>query len=180
MSLLPILNGNLQVSGAETAADVTAVVCNARTGAHGEYTNYAFNSLAVIGGVAYGCRSTGVFELAGDTDAGTDITASCLTGLTDFGDERAPDRAQRLKRVDSVVTLSRSRRALTVHVCADERREYRYDQPGSTEEFMTPKRSKVGRGLEARSWQFGISNSDGCDFEIAEIDPQHVVLSRRV
>lgn len=181
MSLLPTSGGTLSVSGTGSSADVTAIACNAMTGAHSEYTNFSFNSLAVIGGVVYGATVTGLFALTGEDDAGTAIAAAVLSGLTDFATERNPGIGLKQKRIDSVITNARTDEAMSIRVRAEETTDYLYSRPRSTsQDGMAAVRTKVGRGLEARNWQFGFNNVDGADFMVDSMEVTPVILSRSV
>lgn len=182
MSLLPIGGGTLEVSGTATAQDVTAYVCNAATGAQGEYTNYPFNSLAVIGGVALGCVATGVFALSGGTDAGTAIDAVVTSGVSDFSDEKNSAPALQQKRVDSCYFNARvTVEGLAARAIVDEQtdRVYSVSMPPSKAQGLSPIRVKMGKGLQGRNWQFGIENISGGDFELERMDVVPVILSRR-
>jgi hypothetical protein len=49
------------------------------------YSGYNFNSYCVFEDRAFAANSTGIYELAGDTDAGSDIHTGMVTDETDFG-----------------------------------------------------------------------------------------------
>lgn len=182
MSLLPIGDGTLNVSGSGTASSVTAFVCNAKTKAHGEYTGFAFNSLATIGGVHYGCKAGGIHTLAGATDAGTAIDASALTGILDFSTEYSSAADEKLKRMESVILNARLETTrLAVRVKIDEATERLYIPTVAVSyKGLFPLRTKPGKGLKGRNWQIGFENVTGGDFDLATMEATPVVLSRRV
>jgi hypothetical protein len=182
MSLLPIGGGTLNVSGSGTATSVTAFVCNAKTKAHGEYTGFAFNSLATIGGVHYGCKAGGVHALSGDTDAGTAIGATALSGVVDFSTEYSVSAGAQRKRLESIILNVRSDAPLAVRVKLDETLERLFIPPVGTNnpEGLSPVRTKPGKALDARNWQIGFENTEGAAFDLATIEAFPVVLSRRV
>ena len=49
------------------------------------YSGFDFNSYCVFDGRAFGANSAGIFELTGDTDAGSAIHTGMMTHETDFG-----------------------------------------------------------------------------------------------
>lgn len=183
MSLLPIGNGLLDVSGTPTAQDVTAVVCNSKTGDHAEYTNFAFNSFATIGGVTYGCKAAGIYSLSGSSDAGTTIDSAATTGITDFSDEKNLALGHYQKRVDSafvnvrLVDLDSLKLRVTVDEIVD--RLYPIVSPRTVLGGLSPVRVKLGKGIQGRNWQLGIENVAGADFELERIDVDVIQLSRR-
>lgn len=52
------------------------------------YSGFDFNSYAVFGNTAYGCKDDGIYELTGDNDQGTAITAGIVLPSTYFGTQR--------------------------------------------------------------------------------------------
>lgn len=180
MSLLPIAGGNLDVSGTGSAADVNGYVCNMSTGAHGEYTNFAFNSLANIGGVIYGCLPTRVHSLTGTTDNGTAIGASCLTGFI----STAPETQDRMKNIDLAWINARLHTTpIKFRTRNDEATDRLYPAYPSTaaNAGMSPiKIRDIAKGLRGRNWQIGIENVSGNDFEVSDIDVKLNILQRRI
>lgn len=49
------------------------------------YSNYDYNSFALLNNVAYGCKSDGIYKLTGTTDDGATIRAGIVLPKTDFG-----------------------------------------------------------------------------------------------
>jgi hypothetical protein len=49
------------------------------------YSGFDFNSYAVFENRAFGANATGIYELTGETDAGTNISTGVVMSETDFG-----------------------------------------------------------------------------------------------
>lgn len=84
-----VLEG-LEISAGYVApnGNFTAWAVNTRTGGTTEYTNYVFNSFAKMGLRYVGANSTGLYELDGADDAGTDIIADIKGGFVQFNGSR--------------------------------------------------------------------------------------------
>jgi hypothetical protein len=147
-------------------------VVNVETGASARYENFNFNSYAKIGGTYYGVRSDGIYELDGDTDAGTPITANVNMGRMDFG-------SKMLKRLESAYMSVSSYGTMQLRVTDDKGNAYTYDARRS-DTAMQQQRIDVGRGLKANYMQFEIINDAGADFELAGAELMSVDSSRRI
>lgn len=156
----------------------TGWVVNTSTKAVSTYTNYPFNSFAVVGHTAFGASDEGLFELSGDSDNGEQINAAIRTVLTNLGTGRK-------KRVPDVYLGYTSSGGLVMKVVTTdksdgERTEDWYkltEQPAGT---MREGRIKPGKGLSSVYWAFEMVNIDGADFEIDKIDLLPIILERRV
>lgn len=155
--------------------DYVAWVINANTGAASRYTNFPFNSFATVAGRHLACSEDGLYEITGDDDDGTDIDASILTGLMDFG-------SNVFKRVISCQIGYNGDGELllkAVVVQGGEPKEYWYQPRSQTAAGVRESVAKLGKGLKSHFWQFELINVDGADFEIDSIRWYPVALERR-
>lgn len=142
-----------------------------------EYSNYTFNSLAYGTEQMLGAADDGIYELDGDTDEGESITAELTTMMLDFA-------TSRLKRIRSAYIGYTAAGQLVLKVRSvrnGELVEHWYtcekttDQPAPGEN-----RVLIGQGLRSRYWQFELTNVDGADFEVDQLELYPLILSRRV
>lgn len=169
-NLFSIIGATTIDSQAQAAGEVWVI--NVETGAAVRYENFNFNSYARIGGVYYGVRSDGIYELDGDTDAGTQIDATVDMGRMDFG-------SKMLKRLESAYMAVGSYGTMYLRVTDDTGEVYTYAARRS-DTAMQQQRVDVGRGLKANYMQFEIINEAGADFELAGLELMSVDLSRRI
>jgi hypothetical protein len=138
-----------------------------------QYTNWPFNSMARFNGVYLGASAEGLFVLAGETDNGAFIQAAARTGITDFG-------TSHLKRIDKCYVGYRTTGDCVIRVITDQVnvRDYlvtKYGQDG-----LHGNHTRIGRGVQARYWQFEIRNTLGCRFEFNAIELKPTGLRRRI
>lgn len=156
-----------------TGATFSAVVLQTQIQGLTTYSNFAFNSLARFNGVNLGASDSGLFKLIGNDDAGTQIQAAARFAITDF------DSAYR-KRVERAYIGYRCASDLILRVRTNEVNIRDYRIPGNTATGMHGTHVKLGRGVEARYWQFEIRNQSGADFSIDMIEVKPIKLERRV
>lgn len=144
---------------------------NADTGGSSTYDNFAFNSLACIGGRYFGAGEGGIFELVGDTDDGQPVRASLDLGLRNFG-------TSNLKTVDTCFLGMAATGHLYVKVLA-EGNEHLY-KTRSFSPQMQAQRVVFGRGLRTNYVGLQIFNEGGADFELDGLEFALTDLSRRV
>jgi hypothetical protein len=135
------------------------------------YVNYAFNSMARIGGRYFGAKLDGLFLLEGKTDAGAPIRGAICPGKLDFG---TPQN----KTVVEAWMGSRSDGALLMKLVAD-KEEYLYEFGSYTEDEFAEHRVKFGKGVKANYFTPVIYNEDGEDFEIDALQFEIATLSRK-
>lgn len=156
----------------------TGWVVNTATKAVSTYTNYPFNSFAVVGHTAFGAADDGLHVLTGDTDNGEQINAAIRTVLSNLGTGRK-------KRVPDVYLGYTSTGMLVMKVITAEKSDgertedwYKLtEQPAGT---MREGRIKPGKGLSSVYWAFELVNAGGADFEIDKLDLYPIILERRV
>lgn len=140
-----------------------------------KYQNFPFNSFATFKGKLLGMTDSGVFELVGDTDSGTQIDAEIRTGITDMN-------TSRIKRVDRVYIGYRAQRnhqSLILRVLTDETQQRDYGIPASVASELHGARTRLGMGMAARYWQFGLLNRSGENFTVDSIEVAPIPFSRR-
>lgn len=151
--------------------EYVAWVVNARTGAHSDYQNWNFNSMAKIGEKYYGMKADGIYLMEGDTDAGTDIDWVIKTGLTKLG-------SSRIKKVPRAFIGIRSDGCILLKIATDQQRE-RWYKLDNLEDFLTSRQVKLGRGVKGLYWKFALESINGSSLEYDKIDLLPLVLSRR-
>lgn len=142
-----------------------------------EYDNYDFNSLAYFHGEFYGTNDNGLYKMGGDLDAGVGITAAMSSLMLDMGTSRQ-------KRIRSAYLgyTSTNELVLKVRAVSDGQLfEHWYKaQPISVADAPREGYVRVGQGLKSRYWQFELTNIDGGDFEIDQLELYPLMLNRRI
>jgi hypothetical protein len=167
---LPMLR--LVATGRVSAGAPKTVAIHTETMALTQYDNFPFNSFAQFNGVTLGASADGLFALSGATDNGAAINAFARVGITDFG-------TSHLKRVDRIYVGYRADGDLVLRVLTDEtqQRDYLLRAGASG---LHGSHARLGRGVEARYWQFEVRNMNGADFDINTIELKPTTLRRRV
>lgn len=142
---------------------------NTRTGAISEYTNYAFNSFARMDDVYYGASASGLYQLLGDTDAGTNIIAELRSGYAQWGQSK-------FSMFKGVYLGVRGEGNWVLKLITGDGNTYNYAV--STRNQRTTK-VHMGKGLKARYWAFDLISS-GQDFDLDTIEFVPIVSERRV
>jgi len=140
-----------------------------------QYTNYPFNSFVIFRGRKMGASTDGIFELVGDTDNGVPIQAEARFGITDMN-------TSHIKRVDRVYVGYRGahgHQVLIVRVMTNESQQRDYGVPPSIASGLHGARAVLGKGVEARYWQFGILNRNGENFTLDTVEVQPINYQRR-
>ena len=175
---------NLLVDGARAVVTLllngnvfTGVVLNAETAGVSEYTNFPFNSFAFFNGKYYGGADDGGYELAGDTDNGTPVTASVRTGLIRMSD------GLRTQVPYAYFGLTTSGDMLIKVITtspqgAKNAQWYKFEKRAAGASRET--RVKIGRGLSSVYWQFELVNITGADFAFDSVQLMPIALERRV
>lgn len=149
---------------------------NLNTGAASTYEDFKFNSFARIGKNYYGCNSTGIHLLSGNTDAGTPINLTVTLGTSDLATDKVPGDA--LKSVQAVYVNARSDEPLVL-TCRVEGQEYSYTF-AVNKSPMAVSRVSPGKGLSGTLWQLELVNQLGSDAEIGGVEPLVTRKTRRV
>ena len=152
-------------------AFMDAWAVNLDSGASTEYRSYPFETVANIGGRYFGAAFEGLYELAGDTDAGAPIEAKFDIGRKDFGNKQ-------LKRIEQIYLGITSKGQMMVKVTA-EGASYTYPMREFGEHIQT-QRVTPGKGMRANYFGFEIGNTAGCEFEITSLDMMVAESARRI
>ena len=128
------------------------------------YENYPFNSFAEFAGRYLACGPGGLYSLdSGDDDDGHEINACFSTGETDFG-------SAQLKRCEAVYAGMRTMGDLYLRVQADEGEVFAYALKPYGVSRLKQRRALIGRGLRGKYWRFEIANTNGCDFDLDNLN----------
>lgn len=158
------------------ASDPTAlntIAINTERLALTQYTNFQFNSYAAFAGKYLGANGSGIYELAGASDAGAPIQSAARVGISDFN-------TSRLKRVDRVYVGYRADARLILRIFTDEVTQRDYAVPAYSIAGLHGAHVRVGHGLMARYWQFELRNENGGDFSVDMIELKPTEVRRRV
>lgn len=154
-----------------------AWVINTESSGVSTYTNYPFNSFAVIGGVAFGLTSTGMHALDADDDDGDAINARLRVGLTDMGTRLMKNVSEAYIGFTSDEKLLL--RAITPNPVTGAREAVNYEMKAVANASLASQRHELGRGVKAVDWDFELENIDGADFELHSVEFLSVKMSRR-
>jgi hypothetical protein len=155
------------------AAASNTLVMHTETMGLTTYSNFPFNSFAAFNGVYLGAGDAGLFVLSGDTDNGALIQSAARVGITDFA-------TSYLKRVDRVYVGYRTTGDLVLRIFTDEVTQRDYLLRATGDAGLHGNHVRLGKGLDARYWQFEVRNRAGADFELNMIELKPVKLRRRV
>jgi hypothetical protein len=157
-----------------TTTDYVAWAVNEQTKQHAQYTNWLVNSYAEIGAAQFVSTPTGIFELTGDDDAGTNIDSRIYWSPSNMATDKQ-------KRCEQAFLRIRARGDVRFVALTDEteQRIYNQDMTGFPEN-LHPKRVLFTRKLQGALWQMGFENVDGADFDLHDIEVDVVVLTRRL
>lgn len=149
-------------------------VLNTKDMAVTKYTNYEFNGLTAYEGRGYGTLADQLVLLEGDSDLGTSIDASAVTGTTDF-------ESKLLKNIADVYLNTKFVGNLDISLISNETKESIYRLTEVLDDLgLKIRRVKASKGIFATNWQIGIANRDGAYFEVQYVDPTVIVSKRRV
>lgn len=171
MMFSPQLGEAVAIAGAFISPDsaLTTWSVNTRTGAVTEYTNYDFNSFARIGMRYIGASATGLYELDGDDDAGTDIIADLKGGFLQFN-------GSRFAGMKAVYLGVRGGGEFFLKLEAASGETYTYKVIA---EDMETTKVWIGKGLRHRYMSYELI-STGQDFDLESIEFVPMLAQRRV
>lgn len=153
------------------------VVMNIQNNAVTEYDSVPYNSIAKLGtGVYAVAAGDGLYYMEGDLDDEANINAYITTKLTNFGEShfKRVERAYVAMSNDGPMVL----RVITRNSLGTLTEDW-YELE-NTSDTMRTDRIKLGKGLKSHYWQFTLSNKNGADFDLSELNFQQIKLSRRV
>jgi len=141
-----------------------------------EYDNFEFNSVTTFKKEFYGTSDAGLYVLNADDDAGTNITSELSSLMLDMG-------TSRMKRIRSAYLgyTAENDLVLKVRSVSDgQLSEHWYKGCEVVSDAPREGLVQVGQGLKSRYWQFELTNVDGGDFEIDQLELHPLFLGRRV
>lgn len=170
-----LYNGTLS-EGIELAAayispgeSVVTWAMNTRTGAVTEYSNYAFNSFAHMGNKYLGASDSGIYELLGDDDAGTDIIATIRSGFAQWS-------GTHLGSFKAAYLAVRGAGVYVLKVITLDGKTYNYSVTAATGQSV---KVNMGKGLRSRYFAFELVTA-GQDFDLDTLEFIPLVAQRRV
>lgn len=143
---------------------------NYETGAPSRYMGLPANSICRFNGKTYVANAAGIYEVTGTTDAGQPIRASITIPKTDFEDSHN-------KRIPAVYIGARCPGTLLLKVLVNGQ-SGRYYGVTAGDTFIRGSRVTLGKGLEARYWQFRLENMAGADFEVGDMEFKPTIMKR--
>jgi hypothetical protein len=152
-------------------------VLNTENKAPSQYTNFAFESLAMFGNRAFGAGAGGIYELTGDDDAGTPIDAYVRTGLLDLGSgklTKVPDCYIGFASNGDVVI-----KMVSISPTGAKVEDWFRSKP-QTATDLREGRIELAPGIDSRYWQVVIHNTGGEALELESLQLRPVILSRRI
>lgn len=167
----PTLRDGVEINAGFLRPDgtLTTWVMNARTGAVTEYENYEFNSFATLGNRYIGTSSSGLYELLGDTDDGSNIIARIKGGYMQFG-------GTHLSRLGAAYIAATGEGRMILKIITKEGDEYVYQA-----DTRNGRNTKVhmGKGQRSRYFAFELTTV-GQDFDLDTLEFVPIVVQRRV
>lgn len=148
------------------ADEYTAWVMTPQTKAMRRYTDFPFNSFAVMNGQLLAAGAAGIYRMGGDKDAGAAIRAAIRTGMLDFGSMAMKSAPLVYIGATTAGDLLLRVQATTVRG-AEVQQTYRMvpAKTGAPREH----RVTVGKGFRSVYWTFELANdTDGAAFEVHE------------
>ena len=167
------------------APGLVAWVMNTDTGAVSWYDNWAFTSMAVVGGKVFAAGPDGLHVIGGDLDGAEQIDARVQFGYTEFGgyDQTGlPKPSEPKKRVQGLWFGYHADGALqaTVETYGQGYGPYAYAMAPRAADQPRNNRIVPGKGLNARYWRIGVANTGGCAFEVHSISAEVAQSTRRL
>jgi hypothetical protein len=147
------------------------------------YTNFPFNSIAVVDGQLVALAEDGAYVIGAETDNGTKIRASVVGDLTDNIDgEKGVQSVPNVRRPEYLY-LSYSSNGTVKFVLYETgdgvERRHEFELPPRAAESMIGGRVKLDRGLASRFFRFGFENVAGSQFTVNEGRVLFNMLQRR-
>ena len=176
------ITGTLAVTAPAIAVDLIGtirtqlmlmLVTNATTGAVSTYEGMAINSMCQLGDTVFFADATGIHVMDADADNTVAIDASVQTGFMDLGSDVQ-------KRITDMYLGMRADDDLTLSVGVDEQPAYEYTMSPHGVNTLKQRRAAIGKGIRGKYWQFGITNTAGCDFDLDTIDIAVADTDRRI
>lgn len=139
-----------------------------------QYANFNFDSMCKFKDKIVGGNSNGVYTLlSGDDDAGEDINAHFRTGATSFGVENE-------KRLRRLYISMRSSGLVKASVAGDDKEDVTKEiTPYDDKLKIIHQEIQGGRDIKGKYLDLKISNVNGSDFTVAEIQALLIVRNAK-
>ena len=135
------------------------------------YPGYPFDFIVRWRGQHYLANSTGLFLYGGDKDSGAKIDAAFALPPSDYGSVQE-------KRVPRLYLKGRTTGQLNVAVAMDEGDQHQGLADGKS--GVDYRRWKLPRGIKGHLVSFEVSNTDGADFEVEQVDALIHLTERKI
>ena len=149
---------------------VTTWAVNTRTNAVTEYSNFGFNGFTQLGTHYVATSPAGVYELEGDTDAGTPIIADILSGLLQLN-------GTKLSGLKGAYLAMRGSGEVCLKIITGDGKERVY--AATTVPGMATTKINIGKGIRARYLSFELTTT-GQDFDLESLEFVPMFSDRRV
>lgn len=164
---------------------LVAWVMNTDTAGVSWYDNWAFTSMASVGGKVFASGPDGLVVVGGSADGVEQIDAAVQYGFYELGGydkSGQPKPSEQKKRVVSLWYGYHSDGVLNASVETYGQGYAPFTYAMQPREANQPRTNRIepGRGLNARYWRIGVSNTDGCDFEVHSISAEVAASNRRI
>jgi hypothetical protein len=171
--ILPAITGSGAGNVTRALPSFAAFTVNMRNKGITDYTNYDFNSFAVIGGKLYGATKSGIHPIEGDDDNGAEINASFKTGRIDL-------HSGNVRRLVDAWITGRFPGGAMLNVHEDESDEdvTEYEILGDNS-GIHDERVDFARGHKERFPAIEFANVNGEDFDVTGITVNARDIARR-
>ena len=164
---------------------LVAWVMNTDTGAVSWYDNWAFTSIAVVGGKVFAAGPDGLHVLGGELDGAETIDARMQFGYAEFGGydrDGMPKPNEQKKRLGGLWFGYHAGGELqaTVETYGQGYGPHTYAMAARAADQPRNNRIVPGKGLNARYWRIAVANTAGCDFEVHSIAAEVAASNRRI
>lgn len=172
--MVALLESNAIVHALLSIGDETydVWVMNTELGAVSTYDNFDFTGFARLGERHFGLREDGIYELIGDDDAGTAISAAVTGGLSNLG----TDYKKRIPAIYIGYTSDGVVVAKVVTTDGGEKRENWYELSPIEKTATVEERFEPAKGLKSVYWQFKLA---GNNFTLDSVKLWRAITSRR-
>lgn len=136
---------------------------------------WTFNSFFAVDGHYYGVNATGIYELIGDDDAGTDIDLDLMFGLIDPGN----GLLSRMEDAQLGITTDGTLYLGVRTTVGGSQQEHWYELETVTANAPREVIQPIGKGLKGLYWQFRLQNVDGASLQLDQLRVYPIILSRR-
>ncbi len=143
---------------------MNTIVMNTMTGAVSEYSAFDFQSITPT----HAGSATGLFLLGGALDIDAPISARIQTGKIHWGTSLK-------KFLKKIFFGLKGEGTFTAHV-GGENDDYEYDFPAIE---TGESRAQPGRGIRETYLSFGLSNTDGQEFQLDNIEVEETTSTTR-